>query len=658
MPREPGNEGGNGSLAALQARMLAGIADVVTLSDADGRVRFEGPNTQRLFGWKPEEVVGADFIDRIHPDDRQRARELTARLLEAPGAPATCEMRLRCGDGRYRWIEYTGVNLLADEEVQGILANFHDITARKLREDLAAGSHELLTNLARLVPGVIYQYRLDPDGRSAFPYSSPGMNDIYEVTPEEVREDASPVFSRLHPDDTEHVSARIIESARTLGDFHCEFRVILPSQGLRWRWSQAIPERTANGGTLWHGIIMDITERKEAEAEREKLQAELAQAQKMESVGRLAGGVAHDFNNMLCVIVGRTGILLDAAPPDGPLHDDLVEVAKAAERSAALTRQLLAFARKQTAMRKVVDINEVISGMTGMIRRLIGEDVTLDWRRAPGDCPALADPAQIDQILANLCVNARDAIAGVGTVVIETAGVVLDEAFCEAHPEARPGDHIRISVADTGTGMDAEVLSHLFEPFYTTKPTGKGTGLGLSTIYGIIRQNRWVIDVASTVGSGTTFNIYLPRHVALPEVEAPGGGPLPPVYVDEAVILLVEDEPFLLGVAKAMLERSGYTVLAAGGPAQAIEIAAAYRDEIHLLLTDVIMPGMNGRDLARRLRESRPNLRLLYMSGYTADVLAPHGVLDEGVVLLEKPFDRPALVRKVKEALGVRLRVW
>ncbi len=521
-----------------------------------------------------------------------------------------------------------------------------------------ARSRDLLENLARLVPGVIYQYRLDPDGRSAFPYSSPGMNDIYEVSPEEVREDASPVFSRLHPEDTEDVSNRIVESARTLQVFTCEFRVILPRQGLRWRWSQAIPQRTADGGTLWHGIIMDITERKEAEVERGKLQTELAHAQKMESVGRLAGGVAHDFNNMLCVIMGRTEILLDAVPQDGPLHNDLMEVAKAAERSAALTRQLLAFARKQTVVRRMVDLNEVVAGMLAMLRRLIGEDIRLEWRPATGAWPVLADPAQFDQILANLCVNARDAISGAGSVLIETAGEVLDDAFCDAHKGARPGEYVRISVTDTGSGMDQEVMSHLFEPFYTTKPVGGGTGLGLSTIYGIIKQNGWYIDVQSAVGSGTTFSIYVPRHDEAPAGEGPEPSPLPPVYVEDAVILVVEDEPVLLQVTMAMLVKSGYTVLGANGPEQALEMAAGYAGDIHLLLTDIIMPNMNGRELARRLQELRPNLRYLYMSGYTADVLAPHGVLDDGALILEKPFTKQTMANKVKEALGVRLRVW
>ena len=646
------------SLTALPAKLLAHIDDVIVILDPDGTIRYESPNLERLFGWKPEELVGRKAYDLIHPDDLEGAQAFAARVVEQPGLPATHELRYRCGDGQYRWVEYRGVSLLDDGEINGVLGSYHDISARKHEEEAAGRNHDLLTSLARLVPGVIYQYRLDPDGRSAFPYSSPGMNDIYEVTPEEVREDASPVFSRLHPEDTEDVSQRIVESARTLRIFTCEFRVILPRQGLRWRWSQAFPERTAGGGTLWHGIIMDITERKEAELEREKLQSELAQAQKMESVGRLAGGVAHDFNNMLSVIMGRTEILLDDAPPQGPLRENLAEIAKAAERSAALTRQLLAFARKQTVARRTLDLNEAIAGMLAMYRRLIGEDVVLEWKPAPDPWPVRADPSQIDQILANLCVNARDAIFGVGRVVIETATLRLDRAFCDAHGGAQPGDYVRVSVSDTGSGMDTEVMSHLFEPFFTTKPMGKGTGLGLSTIYGIIKQNRWLIRVDSAVGAGSTISIYLPRHEEPAATGESPPAPLPPVYVEDAVILVVEDEPWLLQVARDMLVASGYTVLEAASPERALELAAGYPGEIHLLLTDVIMPRLSGRDLARQLRETRPHLRQLFMSGYTADVLTPHGVLDDGAVFLEKPFTRQLLVQKVREALGVRLRVW
>ncbi len=351
-------------------------------------------------------------------------------------------------------------------------------------------------------------------------------------------------------------------------------------------------------------------------------------------------------------------MLLDEAPTGSPLRHNLQEIAKAAERSAALTRQLLAFARKQTATRRTMDLNETIAGMLDMLRRLIGEDITLDWKPAATVWPVLADASQLDQILTNLCVNARDAIAGVGRVTITTASLTLDGAFCEAHEGACPGDYARISVTDTGSGMDANVKAHLFEPFFTTKPLGKGTGLGLSTIYGIIRQNRWLIEVESAVGAGTTFSVFLPRQLESARGEDPSTTTTPPVYVEEAVILVVEDEPWLLKVTCDILATSGYTVIEADGPERALELARRYAGDIHLLVTDVIMPNLNGRDLALKLRGDRPHLRHLYMSGYTADILAPHGVLDDGTVFLEKPFTRQALLGKVKEALGVRLRVW
>jgi len=395
-----------------------------------------------------------------------------------------------------------------------------------------------------------------------------------------------------------------------------------------------------------------ITERKRAEEEREKLQVQLAQAQKMESVGRLAGGVAHDFNNMLGVIIGHTELALEQVEQAQPLHVSLVEIRKAAQRSAELTRQLLAFARKQTVTPKVLDLNDTVEGMLKMIQRLIGEDIELAWR--PGGNLGLIkmDPTQIDQILANLCINARDAIMNTGMVAIETDSAAFDEAYCEEHPGFVPGEYVLLAVSDDGCGMDKETLDKLFEPFFTTKVIGKGTGLGLATVYGIVKQNDGFINVYSEPGHGTTFKIYLPRYT----------GKNPSVTKDESVepdvsllgketILLVEDEPGILKMTLKMLERHGYTVLAAPTPGEAMSQAAQYKGEIHLLMTDVVMPEMNGRDLAKDLLSIFPDLKLLFMSGYTADVIAHHGVLEEGVHFIQKPFFMKDLAAKVREAL-------
>ncbi|MDS4027969.1 MAG: GAF domain-containing protein [Candidatus Contendobacter sp.] len=387
----------------------------------------------------------------------------------------------------------------------------------------------------------------------------------------------------------------------------------------------------------------------QAAHKRDALEAQLRQAQKMEAIGRLAGGVAHDFNNMLAVIAGHADLALEQMTPDSPLHADLLAIQKATQRSADLTRQLLAFARKQTIAPQVLDLNETIAGMLNMLGRLIGEDIDLLWKPASTLWPVNMDPSQIDQIMANLVVNARDAIASVGKITIETGQVEFDESYCETHADFIPGQYVLLAVSDNGCGMDKVVLTQLFDPFFTTKPRGRGTGLGLAMVYGIVKQNHGFINVYSELGQGSTFKIYLPRHAAEP---AETHTTLPAIMPTGAeTVLLVEDEEALLKLSAQLLGRLGYTVLAAGGPNQALQLAASHPGVIHLLLTDVIMPDMSGRDLWQRLSALRSDLKCLFMSGYTANVIAHHGVLDEGVHFLQKPFSREALAAKVREAL-------
>ncbi len=397
-------------------------------------------------------------------------------------------------------------------------------------------------------------------------------------------------------------------------------------------------------------IIQDITKRKLAEDEKEKLQTQLTQAQKMESVGRLAGGVAHDFNNMLGVILGRTQMALDQIDPSHPLHDDLEEIQTAAERSADITRQLLAFARKQTVAPQVLDLNETLADMKKMLQRLIGEDIDLAWMPGRNLWPVKMDPSQINQILANLCVNARDAIEGVGRVTLETENIVIDEAWCADHKDFTPGEYVFLAVSDDGCGMSRAVLSRIFEPFFTTKEVGKGTGLGLATVYGIVKQNQGFVNVYSEPGHGTTFKIYLPRHLAK-ENHLPENALAKPAAHGHETILLVEDEPAILKMTTIMLERLGYVVLAASRPGEAIRLAQENPGKIDLLMTDVVMPEMNGRDLAKNLLSLYPDIKRLFMSGYTADVIAHQGVLDEGVHFIQKPFYKNALASKIREAL-------
>lgn len=397
-------------------------------------------------------------------------------------------------------------------------------------------------------------------------------------------------------------------------------------------------------------IFADVTEQKTAEEEKFKLQNQLLQSQKMESIGRLAGGVAHDFNNMLGVILGHAEMAMELVDPAQPLHADLEEIIKAAKRSADLTHQLLAFARKQTVSPRVLDLNETMVGMLKILQRLIGEDIHLAWRPVVNLWPVKIDPSQVDQILANLCVNARDAIAGVGKVTVETDNVTFNEAYCADHASFVPGDYVLLAVSDNGCGMDKEILDKLFEPFFTTKEAGKGTGLGLATIYGIIKQNNGFINVYSELGHGTTFRIYLPRYFGKDEQ----------VYIQESqesvmrsqeTVLVVEDELAILSLSKRMLERQGYQVLTANTPVEAIRLVEDYPGDIDLLMTDVVMPEMNGRDLAKRILSFYPSIKCLFTSGYTANVIAHHGVLDEGVHFLQKPFSLKDLTVKVRAAL-------
>ncbi|MBM9537823.1 PAS domain S-box protein [Desulfobulbus alkaliphilus] len=395
----------------------------------------------------------------------------------------------------------------------------------------------------------------------------------------------------------------------------------------------------------------DITEHKRAAAENEKLQAQLLQAQKMETVGRLAGGVAHDFNNMLGVILGYAEMALEQVAAGHPMYKALHGIQQAAQRSADLTRQLLAFARKQTIAPRRIDLNETVEGMLSMLRRLIGEDIALTWLPGRNLYPINMDPAQIDQILANLCVNARDAIEGVGKVTIETGVTTVDETWRAFHPEATPGEYVLLAVSDNGCGMNREIVSHLFEPFFTTKEQGQGTGLGLASVYGAVTQNNGFIAVDSEPGQGTTFKIYLPRYTETRVETQPIQDRVEAAATGHETILLVEDEPATLEMTSIMLERQGYTVLAVGSPEEAIRLAGEYSGRIDLLMTDVVMPGMNGRALAENLLSRHPDIKCLFMSGYTADIIAHHGVLDQGVHFIQKPFSMNDLTIKVREIL-------
>ena len=404
----------------------------------------------------------------------------------------------------------------------------------------------------------------------------------------------------------------------------------------------AVHEISYGGRTAYLAVLMDITGRR-------RLEEQLRQSQKMEAVGMLAGGVAHDFNNLLTIITGYSQLILNSLGASDPNRHSAEQIMKAGERAAALTRQLLAFSRRQVLQPQVLELNKLVTGMSAMLRRLIGEDIDLRLILPAAVGRVNADPGQMEQVLMNLVVNARDAMPAGGTLTIETANVQLDRNSAGRHVAVRPGPYVLLAVSDSGVGMDEATQAHLFEPFFTTKSQGKGTGLGLSTVFGIVKQSGGSVQVYSELGKGTSVKVYLPR-IGQPAAAGPGGSSRPVARGTET-ILVVEDDEMVRHLVRDALERDGYKVLEAAGPLEARSTAESYRGAIHLLITDVVMPKLSGRELAGQLGRRRPQMKILYISGYADGAVVTSGVLEKGVAFLQKPFTPAALTAKVREVI-------
>jgi PAS domain S-box-containing protein len=636
------------ALAASEAsyRALVEWSPEPMLVIRDAVVSYANPAAIELFGASSaHDLVGKPVLDRVHPDDRPIA---VARLAQLAAGAAGTPRR------EYRYVTLDGTPI--EVEVQSTVIEFdgapavhtllRDVTARRKAEHDVRANQKLLDAIIDSAPSMIFaldlrhQFTLANDALARF-YGMPKEDligkTLHDVFPTELADTLFAVNRRIMK--TGEADSREEVVSNKSGDAP---RVLITSKfPLRDEWGQV-------SGLA--GVATDVTAHRISEAERTSLAAQLQQAQKMESVGRLAGGVAHDFNNMLGVILGHAELALMQLDPSQPLHADLLDIRHAAERSTELTRQLLTFARQEVVAPKVLDLNETVTNELRMLQRLIGEDITINWQSAAGLWPIRVDPSQIDQILINLCVNARDAIADVGTITLATANVQVDAYHPATHAGASPGDYVHLSVRDDGCGMTEATLAHIFEPFFTTKDVGEGTGLGLATVYGAVQQNGGAVTVTSARGRGTTFDIYLPRHAG-PAKQADSDRAPAPVARGSETILLVEDEPKILKLAATVLESAGYTVLRANSPSEAIRLASGHVGTIHLVLSDVIMPDMNGRDLARRLVALHPTLKRVFMSGHPAGVIASRGMLEQGVHFIPKPFSIAELTAKVRAVL-------
>jgi PAS domain S-box-containing protein len=623
----------------FQYRNLANAGSaLIWTSGTDKLCNFFNDPWLTFTGRTLDQEMGNGWTEGVHPEDFDRCLETYVTAFDKR-EPFEMEYRLRHADGDYRIILDLGTpNFNSTGEFMGYIGHCFDITAhRKAEQDYQMLFREMLDGFA------LHEIVCDESGEPV-DYRFLAFNPAFErMTGLKAHDTIGKTVLDVLPGIERHWIQAYGKVALTGEPAFFESYTVELKKHFEVTAFRPAPNQFAC-------IFTDITERKLAELEKEKLKEQLNQAQKMESVGRLAGGVAHDFNNMLGVILGHTEMALENVDPEQPLFDDLLEIRKAAERSADLTRQLLAFARKQTVAPRVIDLNATVEGMLRMLRRLIGEDIDLLWKPGRNLRPVKVDPSQIDQLLANLCVNSRDAITGGGKITIETDVADIDEAYCADHAGFSPGEYLMLAVSDNGCGMGPETLDHLFEPFFTTKDMGKGTGLGLASVYGMVRQNNGFINVYSEPGQGTTFKIYLPlltAKSALLQEMAQGQQ----AERGHETIMLVEDEPAILKMTTIMLEKLGYTVLATSKPAEAIRLAREHSGRIDLLMTDVVMPGMNGLDLAGKLLTIYPDLKRLFMSGYTANVIAHHGVLYEGVNFIQKPFSRKSLAAKLRQVL-------
>ncbi len=638
----------------LRTIFEASMAGIVLLN-TEGTITFANQRMADMFKCPLEKLVGSDYYDHVHPQDDNSSRQALEALLAGEADSLSAERRYICADGSEFWGIVSSRRIMdPNGRLTSVISSVTDFTELRNAEEALRRSEEHHRSTFVNAPfGIV---RSTAEGRliAANPafarilgYESPddlldamegrGMGQVVYESPVERQRIVETVLNKGGWQHFAEIHMR--RRNGTIAITNISSRLDVSSRG-------AVVELES--------FVEDITERKRAEEEREKLQAQFQQAQKMEAVGRLAGGIAHDFNNLLTVILGYCDLSMDRTLNEDPSRRYLAGISDAARRATGLTSQLLAFSRKQILQPKLIDLDDLLSRMADMLRRLIGEDIELRVLRTRDLWRVNADPGQIEQVVMNLAVNARDAMPDGGTLTLETANVGLDASYTREHVEAKEGSYVLLAVSDSGQGMDAATMAKIFEPFFTTKEVGKGTGLGLATVYGIIKQSGGNVACYSEPGRGTTFKVFLPKAPEGVGKEGMRAGSEAPVMGGSETILLVEDDDMVRRLAELLLEEAGYTVLPARGGSEAILLLADSRTAPSLLITDVVMPGMDGRKVAQEITSRCPGLPVLYLSGYTEDAIVHRGVLDPGVQFLPKPYTKETLLRKVRELIDER----
>ncbi|MCE5250906.1 PAS domain S-box protein [bacterium] len=619
----------------------------VSIIDSTGRYIYMNKKFSEVFGYTPEDIPsGKAWFMKAFPDPEYRRNVIDTWKKDlkniGKGKPRTRIFNIVCKDGSSREIIFRPVTMSDDNQ----FVTYEDITESRRAINALRREKEFSDNLINSsVDGIL---AFDREG--VLTLWNQGMERISGVSKEETLGKCGfDIFPFLKETGEIKFFHETIAGNSVVAENRFFSVPITGKEGFfEGRYSPLRNEK----GDIVGGItvVRDITERKRAEEHRRKLEEQLAQAQKMESIGRLAGGIAHDFNNLLTAIIGNSEIALMETSPDDSMYNEMIEIKSTAERAAELTRQLLAFSRRQIIEPRIINLNEIIFNMDKMIRRLIGENIELVLLPFEKLWSVKIDPGQLEQVLTNIAVNARDAMTEGGKLSIETSNITLDEESVKDQQYMSPGNYVMISVIDTGIGMDEETRLHIFEPFFTTKEVGKGTGLGMSTCYGIVKQNNGAIQVFSAPGKGTTVRLYFPRVSEKP-LDVPRLGFSSVVPKGTETILVVEDEPSVRRMIKTILINNGYTVIDAMNGHEALRIIEHHNDIFQLLLTDVIMPGMGGKELYKALKKSYPDSKVLFMSGYTDDSIVHHGILDPGLEFIEKPFSPAALLKKVRNIL-------